>query len=440
MADTPPSPRPFAGMRRGRDACTPPGTVVAVLEVQRFAALRRLIGYARANALMQSLADRLLALVPGAEIGRVGRTTIEFAFRAGDGPAAEQILADAVAPLGAPLAVEGTEFDLAVLIGAVEVGGRVIGDALVDAAAGALADARTRPPGVAFAAGTPAEDDSGEDIVLLRHLRRAAERGELELVYQPKLRARENLFTSAEALLRWHHPRFGTVPADRFIPLAEQAGAIGRLTDWVLARAIADQAALVAAGHHIEIYINLSGPLLADTAFARRALAAVAASSGAIGFEITETAVIADPETALRNLHAFRDAGIRIAIDDYGSGLSSLAYLKRLPAQELKIDRMFVSGLVNSHRDPLLVRSSIDLAHALEMEVTAEGVDDPVALSLLRVMGCDLLQGYLISPPLALPKLMALLGEERQAGGSGHAAPAELTWIRKPSARPKKEG
>ena len=110
--------------------------------------------------------------------------------------------------------------------------------------------------------------------------------------------------------------------------------------------------------------------------------------------EITETAVISHPDVALRNLRAFADAGIGVAIDDYGSGLSSLAYLKMLPAGELKIDKAFILGLTSSHRDPLIVRSTIDLAHALEMEVTAEGVDDPTALALLQVMGCDRVQGF----------------------------------------------
>jgi EAL domain-containing protein (putative c-di-GMP-specific phosphodiesterase class I) len=158
--------------------------------------------------------------------------------------------------------------------------------------------------------------------------------------------------------------------------------------------------------------VNISGQLLADREFAQGALALVRESAGQIGFEITETAVIKDPDAALANLREFSAAGIRIAIDDYGSGLSSLAYLKQLPAHELKIDRMFISGLSDSHRDPLLVRSSIDLAHALEMEVTAEGVDDPVSLALLRIMGCDLLQGYHISPPVPLAELQLFLSDE----------------------------
>ena len=123
----------------------------------------------------------------------------------------------------------------------------------------------------------------------------------------------------------------------------------------------------------------------------------------------------------LASLELFAAAGIRVAIDDYGAGFSSLAYLKRVPAQELKLDKMFISGLASSHRDPLLVRSTIDLAHALEMEVTAEGVESQAELALLRMMGCDLMQGYLISRPLPLDALIAFL----DAFEGGAAQPAD---------------
>jgi EAL domain-containing protein (putative c-di-GMP-specific phosphodiesterase class I) len=215
-----------------------------------------------------------------------------------------------------------------------------------------------------------------------------------------------------EGLIRWTHPTLGRVSIEPFIRLLEQTGAIRRLTEWVIARAVIDRATLAAAGHEVTIWVNLSGLLLPDAAFTARALELIEGSGGGIGLEITETAVIENPDRAMANLAAFTAAGIRIAIDDYGSGLSSLAYLKQLPADELKIDRLFIKELVNSHRDPLLVRSSIDLAHALEMEVTAEGVDDPMALSLLRIMGCDMVQGYLICEPVPLARLHEVLKDE----------------------------
>jgi EAL domain-containing protein (putative c-di-GMP-specific phosphodiesterase class I) len=150
--------------------------------------------------------------------------------------------------------------------------------------------------------------------------------------------------------------------------------------------------------------------MVADEGFAAWLLEELSrAPRGALGLEITETAVIDEPQKALRNLQAFADAGLEIAIDDYGSGLSSLSYLKQLPAHELKIDKLFISHLTSSHRDPLLVRSTIDLAHALGMKVTAEGVEDATTLALLRMMGCDLAQGYLISQPLSLDELSAFL-------------------------------
>jgi EAL domain-containing protein (putative c-di-GMP-specific phosphodiesterase class I) len=243
----------------------------------------------------------------------------------------------------------------------------------------------------------------------------AIERNEFFLVHQPKMRARSGEVNAVETLVRWRHPIRGLIGPNDFIALAEEKGEMRRLTEWVIRQTIVEQASLAACGHSITFNVNISARVLPDRDFAEWALATVSAASGPIGFEITETAMIADPEGALRNLHLFADAGIKVAIDDYGAGLSSLAYLKQLPAHELKIDRMFISGLSSSHRDPLLVRSTIDLAHALDMEVTAEGVDSPAALALLKVMGCDVIQGFLIAMPMALGDLRAFLDAREDA-------------------------
>lgn len=240
-------------------------------------------------------------------------------------------------------------------------------------------------------------------------LAEAVDRNEFFLVHQPKMRARSGDVRAVETLIRWRHPSRGLIGPNDFIALAEERGEMRRITEWVIRQTIVEQASLAACGHSMTFNVNISARVLPDRDFAEWALATVSAASGPIGFEITETAMIADPEGALRNLHLFADAGIKIAIDDYGAGLSSLAYLKQLPAHELKIDRMFISGLSSSHRDPLLVRSTIDLAHALDMEVTAEGVDSPAALALLKVMGCDVIQGFLIAMPMALGDLRSFL-------------------------------
>lgn len=257
----------------------------------------------------------------------------------------------------------------------------------------------------------------------------AIDRGEMILVHQPKLHARSGAMPAVETLVRWQHPTRGLIGPNDFIALAEDQGEIRRLTEWVIRQALVEQQSLAGCGHRLGFNINISARILADRDFAEWALAAVKGAAGPIGFEITETAMIADPEGALRNLHLFADADIRIAIDDYGAGLSSLAYLKQLPATELKIDRMFVSGLSSSHRDPLLVRSTIDLAHALDMEVTAEGVDSPAALALLRVMGCDLIQGFLVSRPLSVGELRNFL--DTRADRAAEPVAPSFSWLRK---------
>jgi EAL domain-containing protein (putative c-di-GMP-specific phosphodiesterase class I) len=175
--------------------------------------------------------------------------------------------------------------------------------------------------------------------------------------------------------------------------------------------------------------------LLADANFVAETCEIIAQNKDAkLGFEITETAVIRDPASAIRHLQVFADKGVTLAIDDYGAGLSSLAYLKQLPARELKIDKMFVMQLTSSNRDPLIVRSTIDLAHALEMEVTAEGVETPSALALLSVMGCDMVQGFLISRPLGIDAFHTFLIEEAQQKNEGVSQPSfvrpESFWKR----------
>ena len=264
---------------------------------------------------------------------------------------------------------------------------------------------------------------------LAEDLAGAVARGELFLVHQPKMHARSGAIAAVETLLRWHHPVRGLIGPNDFIGLAEEHGLIRQVTEWVIRQAIVEQRGLAACGHNLAFNINISAHILAERDFAEWAVATAGEAAGAIGFEITETAMIADPEGALRNLHLFADAGIKIAIDDYGAGLSSLAYLKDLPADELKIDRMFISGLSSSHRDPLLVRSTIDLAHALDMEVTAEGVDSPAALALLRVMGCDIVQGYLIAKPMAVGEVRAFL--DSRADAVTPAVPTGFAWLRR---------
>ncbi len=251
----------------------------------------------------------------------------------------------------------------------------------------------------------------GAYVPLPSELGAAIAAGELRLHYQPKMRARSGLVDGVEALVRWQHPVRGLVAPDVFIPVAEKMGQIRSLTQWTLERAVADQKILAEGGQSVPVYINISACLLGDPGFARTALSILATRVGQMGLEITETGIIEDPRNALANLQEFVDAGLRIAIDDYGAGMSSLSYLKKLPAHELKIDRTFVAELSRSHRDPLIVRSTIDLAHALGLEVTAEGVEKLSSYALLRAMGCDLIQGFLIARPMPLDGLIGFLAD-----------------------------
>ena len=245
-----------------------------------------------------------------------------------------------------------------------------------------------------------------DELALMEDLEVALRSGQLHLCYQPKLHARTGQVIACEALARWQHPVLGNVAPDLFVGVAERRNEIAALTDWTLARAIEGFAWLKAHGVAVPIYVNLSARLITDDKFIDHLLATLRGHEASIGLELTETCMIGDPEGALASMNRLADAGLKLAIDDYGAGFSSLAYLQRLPVHELKIDRLFIARLTSGARDPLLVRSTIDLAHALEMEVTAEGVDSAAALALLQVMRCDMVQGYFLSRPTPIEQVL----------------------------------
>ena len=218
----------------------------------------------------------------------------------------------------------------------------------------------------------------------------------------------------AEALARWTLPDGTLVPTDAFVEQAELAGGISELTLWGVGQALTDSQQLGLDALGGPFFVNLSGKLITSS-FTARLIELIGQNSPFIGLEITETAVIANPEEALRCLHRLREQGIALAIDDYGVGVSSLSYLKRIPATELKIDKQFIQGMTRSNRDPLIVRSTIDLCHGLGMKVTAEGVEDAMTASLLRVMGCDTIQGYFVSKAVNLSELVRFIAEHATA-------------------------
>lgn len=381
---------------------------VAVVSVMKFPAIRRRIGYRAANEIMRTLAGRIAA-DPQAEIGRVGRTSIEFFYRAADAADAEAKMRALREQLQQPLVVDDMPFAAEVAIGSSPVDAAETGDEIFETSVLAVEDAQRNADRISFA--TPGQTGLGatRGERMLPDLIEAIHSDRLDLHYMPKLSLADEKVTAAEALCRWTHPRHGEVPPTTFVGLAEETGLIDELTVWTLDRAIADQRRLLELDVVLPIDVNLSGRLVSNAAFCDLLIDRITAAAGRIGLEITETAVIDDTKAALVNLRRIADAGIHLAIDDFGSGLSSLSYLRDLPAHELKIDQAFVRKLTTSHRDPLLVRSAIEIARALEMEVTAEGVEDELALSLLTVMRCNHVQGYHISQPLPLPQLVEYL-------------------------------
>jgi EAL domain-containing protein (putative c-di-GMP-specific phosphodiesterase class I)/GGDEF domain-containing protein len=412
-------PNRLAFERRLAATC-PRSTYVAVIGLERFAQIRTIIGYSHAESVVKLVGARLAQLAPGQPMARVSSDILAVAYPASDdGDALTRAIAIAAA-LEKPLSLDGQVIDIGVCIGLSPPRGDQLspadtiqrGSIALDQARGANAKQKLFDQA---AYGNPAHN-----LSLMGEMLLALGNGAMTLVHQPKLDLRKRRILSAETLVRWRHPTRGMIPPDQFIPMAEETGQIRALTDWVLKKTIEEQQWLAARGCAIDMSINVSGRLLGDAAFAAHALEVLRGACGPIGFEITETAIINNPALALRHIEMFASHGVSIAIDDYGSGLSSLAYLRQLPARELKIDKMFIENLTRGQKDALLVRSTIDLAHGLGLAVTAEGVEQPAALSLLASMGCDLAQGYLIARPLPAPELFTFLEQNpwREDGAS----------------------
>jgi EAL domain-containing protein (putative c-di-GMP-specific phosphodiesterase class I) len=207
-----------------------------------------------------------------------------------------------------------------------------------------------------------------------------------------------------EALVRWQHPTRGLVPPSEFVPLAEQTGFIRTITQWVLDHAIAQCAQWRSRGLPMNVSVNISPNDLINGELAARLAQAFekeGCSAQWITLEVTENAIVGEPGHALKNLERLKQLGCKLALDDYGTGYSSLAYLRRLPLDELKIDKSCTMGMATDASDALIVRSTIELAHKLGLTVIAGGVEDDATLNQLRELGCDAVQGFLLSRPLA---------------------------------------
>lgn len=385
---------------------------VITLDLDRFKHVNDVLGYAFGDQLLKTVADKLSAVLGEAsgELARLGGNEFALLLAPATPQQATELAARVAQSLEQPLAIAEQTVDLSAGIGiacwpadAPDV------DTLLSRSEIAMYVAKRKLEGPLRY--DPVFDSaSTQTLSLLTELRRAVDQGELRLYLQPKVTLADGVTHAAEALVRWEHPQRGLVPPMQFIPFAEQTGYIRQLTLWIFEEAARLLATPAAAG--LRISVNLSTRDLLDLELSTR-LAQLLQRHGvqatAFCLEITESAIMDDPQRAEAMLNRLSDQGYKLSIDDFGTGYSSLAYLKRLPVDELKIDKSFVMGMETDADDATIVRSTIDLAHNLGLSVVAEGVENAAILERLRALGCDEVQGYHISRPMPAPAFMEWL-------------------------------
>ena len=398
--DAPDIPRPLA---------------LLLLDLDHFKEINDAFGHHYGDALLRGAADRLRGLVrAGDTVARLGGD--EFAVLLPDADAAgARRVADAIrTALDAPLPVEDHLLRVGTSVGiALAPAHGADGTTLLRRADMAMYAAKRGRLGVALY--EPAQDQhTPERVALVGELRDAIEHGALTLHYQPQVDLTSGRICGVEALARWPHPERGLIPPDAFIPLAEQTGLIAPLTDWVLAEAIRQGREWQRAGLLLRVSVNLSMWNLHDPALPERVAALLREhelSPAWLRLELTESALMADTDRAMDVLARLSALGVGLAVDDFGSGYSSLAYLKTLPVDELKIDKGFVREMATDATDAAIVASTVALGHALGLRVVAEGIEDRATWDLLAGMGCDVAQGYHIARPLPPDALARWLRE-----------------------------
>ncbi len=375
-----------------------------LLDLDRFKEVNDTFGHAAGDRLLRQVGRRLRRVVRAADtVARLGGDEFAVLLSATDTGGATTVAEKIRRALEQPVGRGGYRVSAEASIGIAlyPAHGAEAATLLQHADVALYAAKRT---GEGWAVYNPAHDRSSPDrLALLTDLRGAIAGGELALHYQPKVELATGRVRRVEALVRWRHPRRGLLPPDQFIPLAEQSGLMGPLTLWVLGEALRQCARWRRAGLALGVNVNLSMANLHDPALPEAVAGLLQAHGVApadLRLEVTESAMAADMTRTIATLERLATLGVHIAVDDYGTGYSSLAYLKRLPVDELKIDKGFVRHLATDETDATIVRSTIGLGHNLGLRVVAEGVEDHATLELLRVMGADAVQGYYVSRPL----------------------------------------
>lgn len=380
-----------------------------VLDLDRFKEVNDTLGHAAGDALLAKTAERLRAtyamdgLHPGT-VARMGGDEFAIWLSNIEAPHMADLAASrTLAAIMEPFEIDGFRLELGASVGIAlyPAHGDNASD-LMRCADIAMYVAKRKGSGFARYEAN-ADPYSARRLTLMSELGEAVRGGQLELHYQPRMNLKSGAPSGFEALVRWRHPTRGLIPPGQFVPLAELTDVIRPLTLWVLDAALAQVAIWNRAGHDVTVSVNLSARHLIDESCphqVRRLLEKHAVSPERLELEITESALIVDPERATATLRHVHDMGVKISVDDFGTGYSSLSHLRRLPLHALKIDVSFVTHMLTNEADAVIVESTIGLAHNLGLTVVAEGIEDHETLKRLSELGCDEGQGYVIAKPL----------------------------------------
>ena len=380
-------------------------TALLLIDLDRFKEINDTLGHHSGDLLLREVGPRLRRVLRESDtVARFGGDEFGILLTHVSAPAAAEEVARAVhRTLEEPFAVQGLTLDVEASIGiALHPLHAADFDELMKRADVAMYRAKAKRSG--YEVYHPDEDESDSSkLKLASELRQAPLRNELVMHYQPKADLRTGRVIGAEALMRWRHPRHGVMMPDRFIPLAERSGLIRSLTMFAVETALAQARSWREAGIELTVSVNLSTRDLIDISLPDEIaglLEQAQVPPFLLELEITESVIMADPMRARGVLTRLREMGVKVAIDDFGAGYSSLAYLSRLPVNDLKIDRSFVIDMMDDTGNLAIVQSAIELGHNLGLTVVAEGVESDEAWRRLRVLGCDVAQGWLIGRPL----------------------------------------
>jgi diguanylate cyclase (GGDEF)-like protein len=410
-----------------------------IFDLDRFKELNDTLGHGAGDTLLQLVGRRLRDdLGRGALLARLGGDEFAVLLPPGNGADAALRVGDKVIDaIERPFEVEGLELDIGVSVGIALYPEHATEDGeLLRRADVAMYLAKGAGGGVALY--DPQRDLHTRDrLALGQQLRAGLERDEIAIYYQPKVDPQLGRVLGVEALVRWQHPTHGLLMPPDFLALASRSGLMAKLTRKVLEGALAQLATWRADGLDLTVAVNLAVSDLLDPDLpgdVERVLARHDVPPTCLSLEVTEDGLIADPEGAAATLDAIARLGVRISLDDFGTGWSSLAHLRRLPVDELKIDRSFVMDMVNDEDDAAIVRTTLDLARSLRLRVVAEGVEDDDTWAVLADQGCDAIQGYVLSRPLPAGQIDAWLAHRRDGAIArcpppGHRRAAEQAAI-----------